>query len=159
MQGKVQRSNARDEREVLWDQENVRFPLFGTIHKGYGNLTTSKTTITFYIVDDRNIITPETTSKNIQLLQVLHYPENIGWVMILMNHIALLQIMIELLKKMFSRVRIKAVVLKDLTRKKTSCALVSCDTIILYLRVQSKRPRMIYVIRQRCTQKEMREER
>jgi hypothetical protein len=55
MQGKDQRSNARDECEVPWDQENVRFPLFGTIHKGYGNLRTSQTTIPFYIVDDRNI--------------------------------------------------------------------------------------------------------
>ena len=54
MQGKVQRSNARDEHEVPWDQENVRFPLFGTIHKGYGSLRTSKTTIPFYIVDDKH---------------------------------------------------------------------------------------------------------
>ena len=69
MQGKDQRSKARDEREVPWGQENVRFPLFGTIHKGYGSLRTSKATIPFYIVDDRNIITHEATSKNIQLLQ------------------------------------------------------------------------------------------
>ena len=51
MQGKDQRSNARDEREVPWDQENVRFPLFGT---RYGSLRTSKTTIPFYIVDDKH---------------------------------------------------------------------------------------------------------
>lgn len=53
MQGKVRRSNAQDEHEVLLDQENVRFPLCGTIHKGYGSLR-SKTTISFYIVSGRN---------------------------------------------------------------------------------------------------------
>jgi hypothetical protein len=38
MQGKVQMSNVRDECEVLWDQENARFPPCGTIHKEYGIL-------------------------------------------------------------------------------------------------------------------------